>query len=704
MRKVFASAVVLANLTLFGSVSAAQDRFERPPVRVDTARAGGALTARSSASPRAVVVQYLRARGHDEATAESLVLVSQSALRKRVARANFEQRVGRLVVYGTSVKAAFNDAGALIHVIENVAPISRTIASARINGQQAIDLAVTNLYPGVRTNTPRYWHQPPRATPVAVPAADGTLSTGFLVETWTQSTNELTHTLVSGDGAILEVESRTSADSYNVFTKNPTTTPQQVIAGPGAGNAESPTGWLFAGAQGSTHIQGNNANSYLDVVSNNRSDAEGDGIGDGNFLTAADLSITPSDPGNREVAVQNLFYLNNVIHDELYRHGFVEAAGNFQENNFSNGGRDSDSVNAEAQDGGGTDNANFATPPDGQNPRMQMYLWTGKGTHEVAAGGTSYRAEGAVFGPALDSTGVIGPLRLATDGTAPNVNDGCEALQGFVSGSIALLDRGTCTFTVKVKNAQLAGAVAVIVANNQGDSIFVMGGSDASINIPSVFVSQTDGATLKGLGTLMTIVRRKDPPPIQRDSDVDSDVVFHEYCHGLTWRMIDKMSGPVAGAIGEGMSDVCALLMNEDDVIGEYSFDDPRGIRRFPYTNYPNTYADLTGAGVHDDGELYAAIGWQMYLNFGAGRKSDLFGYLVEGMNFTPPRPTFEQMRDGILAAITAAGGMLSPGSDACLVWDAFAGYGVGVGSSAKVKGKLIIASESMLVPAECNP
>ena len=454
---------------------------------------------------------------------------------------------------------------------------------------------MANLYPGVRTNTPRYWHQPPRATRVAVPAADGTLSTGFLVETWTQSTNELNHTLVSGDGAILEVESRTSADSYNVFTKNPTATPQQVIAGPGAGNAESPVGWLFAGAHGSTHISGNNANSYLDAVSNNKSDGEGDGIVDGNFLTAADLSITPSDPKNREVAVQNLFYLNNVIHDELYRHGFVEAAGNFQENNFSNGGRDGDSVNAEAQDGGGTDNANFATPPDGQNPRMQMYLWTGKGTHEVVVGGTVYRAEGAVFGPALDPTGVIGPLRLASDGTGPNVNDGCEALQGFVSGNIALLDRGTCTFTVKVKNAQLAGAVAVIIANNQGDSIFVMGGSDPSINIPSVFVSQTDGTTLKGLGTPMTIVRRKDPLPIQRDSDVDSDVVFHEYCHGLTWRMIGKMSGPVAGAIGEGMSDVCALLMNEDDVIGEYSFDDPLGIRRFPYTNYPNTYADLTG-------------------------------------------------------------------------------------------------------------
>jgi extracellular elastinolytic metalloproteinase len=87
--------------------------------------------------------------------------------------------------------------------------------------------------------------------------------------------------------------------------------------------------------------------------------------------------VQPSVGNNPDVAVQNLFYLNNVIHDRLYAAGFNEAAGNFQENNFGLGGNSgSDSVNAEAQDGGGTDNANFATPRDGRNPRMQMYLWS----------------------------------------------------------------------------------------------------------------------------------------------------------------------------------------------------------------------------------------------------------------------------------------------------------------------------------------
>ena len=84
------------------------------------------------------------------------------------------------------------------------------------------------------------------------------------------------------------------------------------------------------------------------------------------------------------MAVQNLFYLNNTAHDILYRLGFDEAAGNFQIDNFGKGALGADPVNAEAQDGSGTDNANFSTPPDGQQPRM-MFLWTGVGpTHELA--------------------------------------------------------------------------------------------------------------------------------------------------------------------------------------------------------------------------------------------------------------------------------------------------------------------------------
>ena len=92
-------------------------------------------------------------------------------------------------------------------------------------------------------------------------------------------------------------------------------------------------------------------------------------------MSVFNSAIQPSVDPNRAVSVQNMFYLSNLLHDILYRKGFTETAGNFQTNNFGKGGLGNDAVLAEAQDGGGTNNANFATPPDGLPPRMQMYLF-----------------------------------------------------------------------------------------------------------------------------------------------------------------------------------------------------------------------------------------------------------------------------------------------------------------------------------------
>jgi hypothetical protein len=74
----------------------------------------------------------------------------------------------------------------------------------------------------------------------------------------------------------------------------------------------------------------------------------------------------------------NLFYWNNLVHDLTYRYGFNDVAGNFQQNNYGRGGLGGDYVRAEAQDnanGTSRNNANFSTPPDGQLPRMQIYVW-----------------------------------------------------------------------------------------------------------------------------------------------------------------------------------------------------------------------------------------------------------------------------------------------------------------------------------------
>jgi len=92
-----------------------------------------------------------------------------------------------------------------------------------------------------------------------------------------------------------------------------------------------------------------------------------------NFAFPVDFTVEPDK--YKDATVTNLFYWNNLIHDVFYAAGFIEDSGNFQENNFGLGGKGIDAVQANAQDGSGFNNANFMTPPDGQRPRMRMYLW-----------------------------------------------------------------------------------------------------------------------------------------------------------------------------------------------------------------------------------------------------------------------------------------------------------------------------------------
>ena len=101
-------------------------------------------------------------------------------------------------------------------------------------------------------------------------------------------------------------------------------------------------------------------------------------------------------------------------------------------------------------------------------------------------------------------------------------------------------------------------------------------------------ISQNDGAALKAISSPNVTMRELAVLPLQIDSALDSDIVYHEYGHGLSWRMIGHMSGAIAGAIGEGNSDGIAMLINGDDVMGEYGTSSPVGFRRFPYAGYPN--------------------------------------------------------------------------------------------------------------------
>ncbi|MGV6828624.1 MAG: M36 family metallopeptidase [Flavobacteriales bacterium] len=140
----------------------------------------------------------------------------------------------------------------------------------------------------------------------------------------------------------------------------------------------SPYGWHdtngVAGAE-YTYTKGNNTDAYDDDNNSNSGTIakHADGGGSLNFNFPINTNYSSGNQ-SEDAAVTNLFYWSNIVHDVIYHYGFDEASGNFQENNYGNGGTGGDSVNSEAQDGGGTCNANFATPTEGINPRMQMYI------------------------------------------------------------------------------------------------------------------------------------------------------------------------------------------------------------------------------------------------------------------------------------------------------------------------------------------
>jgi len=132
-------------------------------------------------------------------------------------------------------------------------------------------------------------------------------------------------------------------------------------------------------------------------------------------------------------------------------------------------------------------------------------------TAPVSIAGT-YMAGTATFGPPISAARRSGPVVLVDDQVAPNINDGCTTIQNAsaLAGKIALIDRGNCTFVVKAQQAQAANAIGVIIVNNAaGSTPPGMSGSDPSITIPVLSVTQADGNLIKahlaeGVQVLMT--------------------------------------------------------------------------------------------------------------------------------------------------------------------------------------------------------
>jgi large repetitive protein len=459
--------------------------------------------------------------------------------------------------------------------------------------------------------------------------------------------------------------------------------------------------WLPDAATVST---GNNVDAYADL-------SPGDGYTNGDvratltspltFDRTYDVTLAPNASQDQIMAsVTQLFYVNNWLHDYWYDSGFNEAAGNAQLSNFGRGGDEGDPLLAEAQDYSGTDNANMSTPADGASPRMQMYVWSPPGGETssltIQPGNLSYTHQTAFFGPTNFNT--TAALLLATDQGGADPNDACETVTGNVAGKIALVNRGNCTLESKVLRAQQAGAVGVLIANNQGGGLPPMGDDNATtgVTIGSFGISQSNGNALKTAlmnGTVnVTMVRSAPAGP---DGTIDNDIVAHEWGHYIHNRLV-ACGTDQCGGEGEGWGDISAMLMRirEGDNVTTGTFAMSTyataaipdgayfGIRRFPYTRDmtkngltfkhitnnvplppgPQSPIPVENFEVHNAGEVWASMVFEAYTNLllqgghpFAEAKRRMTEYIVAGMMMAPANPTFTEQRDGVLAAAFAA-------------------------------------------------
>lgn len=134
-------------------------------------------------------------------------------------------------------------------------------------------------------------------------------------------------------------------------------------------------------------------------------------------------------------------------------------------------------------------------------------ITVGASTNPHYIGVTINLADGSSYGAALgDFNGFAPPVSGAAFAVASPAN-GCTAVGAGVSGKIAIIDRGACTFTTKVRNAQSAGAIGVIVVNNAPGDPIAMGqdGTTPVPAIPAVMVAQDDGPGLKAKAGITTM-------------------------------------------------------------------------------------------------------------------------------------------------------------------------------------------------------
>ncbi len=513
-------------------------------------------------------------------------------------------------------------------------------------------------------------------------------------------------------------ESPLHTDGKQSFHENP-----WLLAG--ANNQAVSYGWHFDGTNDYAYTRGNNVLAQEDRDFNNTSPGYSTpsvtSFPNLNFPYKATLSNVPQTNTNTMAAITNTFYWCNIMHDISYQYGFDEASGNFQRDNMGRGGLGNDPVQAEAQDGSGTNNANFSISVDGDAPRMQMYLWSPITSFQVNAPSPiarTYTFTQINAGPnsLLAVTGSrTGNVALYGDTDSTNLACLPATDSSRLKGKIALIDRGstTCTYTTKIKNAQNAGAIAVIIINN---GTALVGTIDSSIIIPSILISAVDGATIKTQVVSGSMVNVTISVLQSRDGDFDNGIIAHEYTHGISGRLTGGpksgscLSAIESGGMGEGWSDYYGLMVTTDWAaaqltdgakrrsIGNFALGQPLtgvGIRSHPYTTdmtiNPLTYANVAiSPAVHAMGTVWCSTIWDMtwaminrdgminpnlYNASGDGGNSAALKLVTLGMKLQPCNPGFLDARNAILKADS----ILFQGRYSCVIWNAFARRGMGL-------------------------
>ena len=565
--------------------------------------------------------------------------------------------------------------------------------------------------------------------------------------------------------------------SYRVVPFNfesPNHHSRDLIANPENATA-SPRGWHNANtltgttaALNYTYTRGNNVWARSDYGNTNPTAAATTSTATGYAPTNAGLVFDYPYPGTSVVAntsidaaCTNLFYMNNILHDVWYQYGFNEANGNFQNNNYTTvaAPASGDFVYADAQDGSTAatptlNNANFSTPVDGSKPRMQMYLWSYRKITQLLnvnspsdIAGPKYASDNGFnpghvnvpVAPAMIQSDIV----LFDDGT-PDVlqTDNADACSpavnaAAINGHITIIRRSTstanggtpCTFVAKVLNAISAGATAVIIVNNDAtapNASIGMSGADATINIPVISLSLTNGEAIITKLKAGTPVNAKIQSPtaldvfVNTDGDLDNGVIAHEFGHGISTRLAGGRANSSClqneEQMGEGWSDWFALMLTmkpgdtATDARGMATFvinQDPTGsgLRNYPYstdmTINPETFNtvnlnqvdDGTGNMVtetHNVGEVWATMLWDLtwaYINkygyddnkyTGTGGNNKVMRLVLDAIKLQPCSPSFVQARNAIIAADQATTG----GQDYCLIWQVFARRGLGVNAN----------------------